>query len=188
LSDPTTPLFSFVAAAPGFLTDAEMDRIVDDNAPLLTDGKLGTGAGDSGMRRSRVVFIDREGAYGWLYGRFWDAAEALNREYFRLSISYIEGNIQLARYDSSDHGFYNWHTDFADLAPRRKLSISVQLSRPEDYAGGDLQLRFAGEPYTADQTRGTLVAFPSFTLHRVAPVTQGTRWSLVAWICGRRWR
>ena len=55
-----------------------------------------------------------------------------------VDITGIEGNIQLARYDSSDQGFYDWHTDFAGYRPLRKISISIQLSRSEDYDGGEL--------------------------------------------------
>ncbi|HUF73295.1 MAG TPA: 2OG-Fe(II) oxygenase [Gammaproteobacteria bacterium] len=94
----------------------------------------------------------------------------------------------IARYDSSDQGFYDWHTDFGDIAPRRTISITVQLSRPEDYDGGELELFFRSPPASMDRTRGAFIAFPSFAVHRVAPVTRGTRWSLVAWICGDRWR
>jgi predicted 2-oxoglutarate/Fe(II)-dependent dioxygenase YbiX len=64
----------------------------------------------------------------------------------------------------------------------------VQLSRPEDYDGGDLELFDSVSPNSVDKTRGTFVVFPSFKLHRVAPVTRGTRWSLVAWVLGDRWR
>ncbi|HXS81027.1 MAG TPA: 2OG-Fe(II) oxygenase, partial [Gammaproteobacteria bacterium] len=92
------------------------------------------------------------------------------------------------RYDSSDRGFYDWHTDFAGIRPLRKLSISIQLSRAEDYEGGELELLYGNQPQKLDKTRGTLIAFPSFMLHRVMPVTRGTRWSLVAWVVGARWR
>ena len=88
----------------------------------------------------------------------------------------------------ADSGFYDWHTDFAGITPRRKLSISVQLSRPEDYDGGDLELLFTSSPYKAARERGKFIVFPSFCLHRVTPVTRGTRWSLVAWVLGTRWR
>jgi PKHD-type hydroxylase len=47
---------------------------------------------------------------------------------------------------------------------------------------------FGNSPLKLDKTRGTFIAFPSFMLHRVTPVTRGTRWSLVAWILGTRWR
>jgi PKHD-type hydroxylase len=126
--------------------------------------------------------------YRWLYERIWLAAEQCNRSFFGVDIASVEPNVQLARYDSSDNGFYDWHTDFAGFRPLRKLSFSVQLSASEDYDGGDLELWVANRPQAAVRERGALIAFPSFTLHRVAPVTRGTRWSLVAWILGNRWR
>jgi predicted 2-oxoglutarate/Fe(II)-dependent dioxygenase YbiX len=182
------PPFQIVATATGLFTEVEMDLLIADYEPLLTSGKLGTGQGNADVRRSQVGFISREGKHAWLYQRFWEASLELNRAFFCVDISYIEGNIQIARYEAADKGFYGWHTDFADIAPQRKISISVQLSRSEDYGGGDLELLFRGQPYQAERARGTLIAFPSFALHRVTPVTRGTRWSLVAWICGARWR
>ncbi len=108
--------------------------------------------------------------------------------FFCVDIAGVETNIQLARYDSSNLGFYDWHTDFAGVRPLRKISISIQLSRPEDYDGGDLELMYGIQPQKLDKSRGAFIAFPSFMLHRVTPVTRGTRWSLVAWILGNRWR
>src|SRR5690606_9311704 len=118
----------------------------------------------------------------------WDAVRECNDRFFGVDIGGIEGNIQLARYDSSDRGFYDWHRDFDRIAPRRKISVSIQLSRPDEYDGGDLELLVDREPCRPEKDRGSFIAFPSFTLHRVSPVTRGTRWSLVAWVVGPRWR
>ena len=164
-----------------------MDQLIADHAPALTEGRLGTGKSDAEIRRSQVVLIENSQRYEWLYRRFWEAATALNRQYFCVDISYIEGSIQLARYDSANQGFYDWHTDFGDLAPGRKISITVQLTDPSEYDGGDLELFFRSPPHKMDRTRGAFIAFPSFVVHRVTPVTRGTRWSLVAWVCGKRW-
>ncbi len=182
------PPFQIVATARGLFSDAEMDRLIAEHEPLLTQSRLGTGRSNPDIRRSHVVLIDKTAAHQWLYDRFLEAAKAMNERYFCVDISGIEGNIQIARYDSSDQGFYDWHTDFGDVAPRRKISISVQLSRPEDYDGGELELFFRNPPAQMDRTRGAFIAFPSFAVHRVSPVTRGTRWSLVAWITGSRWQ
>lgn len=104
-----------------------------------------------------------------------DLAQELNRRFFCAHLSRIEGNIQLARYDGSEQGFYDWHTDFSRNAQRRKISVSIQLSRPEDYEGGDLELFFGRQPHKCDKDRGDFIASPSFMLHRVTPVTRGTR-------------
>lgn len=182
------PPFQIVATANGLLNDAEMDWLITEHGPRVGEGRLGKGGSDTKVRRSRAVFLEKDLEHRWLYERLWHAALELNRRCFCVEIAGIEGRVQLARYDGADHGFYTWHTDFADIAPRRKISMSVQLSRPEDYDGGELELLFGARPYQAEKARGALIAFPSFALHRVAPVTRGTRWSLVVWISGPRWR
>jgi PKHD-type hydroxylase len=187
-NDPAPPLFQAYAAASGVLTEQEMDRLIADHLPLLAEAKLGPGASDAHVRRSQVVMLGTEAKYRWLYERVWAAALQCNRQFFGVDIAGVEPNIQLARYDSSDRGFYDWHTDFAGIRPLRKISVSVQLSRGEDYEGGDLELLYSGQPQRLDRARGAFIVFPSFMLHRVAPVTRGTRWSLVAWILGARWR
>jgi predicted 2-oxoglutarate/Fe(II)-dependent dioxygenase YbiX len=186
--DKELPLFQPFATAKAFLSDAEIDRLIDEHAPLLSEGKLGFGNTDSSVRRSQVVFLGTEQRYRWLYERLWSAALECNRQFFCVDIRGIEANVQLARYDGASQGFYDWHTDFAPIRPLRKLTLSIQLSRPEDYDGGDLELLYQAGPQPLDRARGTLVAFPSFMLHRVTPVTRGARWSLVAWVVGPRWR
>jgi predicted 2-oxoglutarate/Fe(II)-dependent dioxygenase YbiX len=186
--DTKAPPFETMVAASNFISASEIDRLIEEHAPLLAEAKLGAGATNAAVRRSRVVFLAIEPKYRWLYERIWAAAEVCNRSFFGVDITGVEANVQLARYDSSDNGFYDWHTDFAGFRPLRKLSFSVQLSAPDDYDGGDLELWAANRPQVAVRERGALIAFPSFTLHRVAPVTRGTRWSLVAWILGNRWR
>lgn len=165
-----------------------MDRLIVEHAHLTAEGRLGPGNTNAEIRRSQVVMLGNEKKYDWLYERLWAAAQECNRLFFCVDLAGVETNVQLARYDGSDRGFYDWHTDFAGLMPLRKISISIQLSRPEDYEGGDLELFYTSSPHKLDRARGAFIAFPSFLLHRVTPVTRGTRWSLVAWILGARWR
>lgn len=101
---------------------------------------------------------------------------------------------QVMRYGPGD-GF-DWHMDCgAPLAPfcTRKLSFSVQLDPPDAYDGGDLELAAYQLGYdhallepqrAAARAQGTLIAFASFQLHRVTPVTRGGRHALVGWIHG----
>ena len=67
------------------------------------------------------------------------------------------------------------------------------MSDPEDYEGGLLEfdLRNIGEINTNNiikckeiLPKGSIVVFPSYTWHRVSPVTSGTRLSLVQWNLG----
>jgi PKHD-type hydroxylase len=71
----------------------------------------------------------------------------------------------------------------------RKLSISVNLSSPEDYEGGNLQLRYNNQTWEIDSPPiGSAIVFPSFIEHRITPVTKGIRKSLVLWNLGYPYR
>ena len=182
------PPFKMAANCAGYLSDSEMEQLIAEHEPLLTQSKLGRGHENVNVRRSQVTIVTKKESNHWLYQRVWEAAGEFNQRFFSADIRGFDGNIQIARYDSSDQGFYDWHQDFSEAAPERKISISVQLSRPEDYEGGDLELLFQNQPYQTERALGTFIAFPSFILHRVTPVTRGTRWSLVAWIRGPQWK
>ena len=73
----------------------------------------------------------------------------------------------------------------------RKLSMTINLTDPTTYEGGDLMFdlgeHHAENKITAKEAReqGTVIVFPSFLYHCVSPVTKGTRYSLVNWTTGR---
>ena len=93
-----------------------------------------------------------------------------------------DSNIQM---NEADGGHYDWHMDTGpDQFSRRKISITVQLSDPSEYEGGDLQLKINSGHQNTPKGFGTVVIFPSYLLHRVTPVTGGLRKSLVLWITG----
>lgn len=181
------PPFHMVGQATNVFTAEEMDGLVRDNADLVKESQLGDLSSNAKVRRSQTLLLKPDERHRWVYDRVTEMAGEFNRRFFGAEINGI-GSVQLARYDEADQGFYDWHTDFGELAPTRKISITVQLSGPDDYEGGEMELALSSDPMTADKTRGAAVAFPSFVLHRVRPVTRGTRWSLVAWITGPCWR
>jgi len=93
-------------------------------------------------------------------------------------------------------GKYGWHRDtnvHETVDSVRKLSITVQLSSPSDYTGGELQIKnFYGKEIKGCEEdmkkRGTIVVFPSLLEHQVTPVESGLRYSLVQWYRGPDWR
>ena len=77
----------------------------------------------------------------------------------------------------------------------RKISMTVNLTDPKNYAGGNLKFDLgahAGKKRfkVCEEIRpqGSIIIFPSFTYHCVTPVTRGTRYSLVLWSLGRPWQ
>ena len=98
----------------------------------------------------------------------------------------LKEQIQYTEY-YEDGGHYDFHLDVGGGDPinQRKISITVQLSDGSEYEGGDFQMLRGGiEPETLPKKKGAVIIFPSYILHRVTPVTAGTRKSLVLWIGG----
>ncbi len=97
---------------------------------------------------------------------------------------------QLIKYDIG--GNYNWHCDYG-IAPKRglsrKLSMSIQLTPPEEYHGGELQVvDYGNHTLTIPGDLGTVIVFDSKLPHKVWPVVWGKRISLVGWANGPRLR
>ena len=86
--------------------------------------------------------------------------------------------------------YFHSHMDFVvykETVPfTRKLSVTVQLSDPDSYKGGDLVIDNCddGKPFTCPRTRGTIIVFDSRWIHRVKPIKSRRRYSLVKWIHG----
>ena len=83
-------------------------------------------------------------------------------------------------------GFYEWHMD-NDVQglrqqPVRKISMTLLLSDPSTFEGGELEFMDKGK--TAKLKQGQAVFFASWLQHRVKPVTKGERKSLVMWFGG----
>ena len=97
--------------------------------------------------------------------------------------------------------FYDWHCDSWEKPYEegntkgkiRKLSVTVSLSDPKDYKGGELEFDFRNRDPDKKPNivkckeilpKGSLVVFPGFVWHRVCPVKSGERNSLVVWNLG----
>jgi len=83
-------------------------------------------------------------------------------------------------------GFYEWHMDNDILGkhqpPVRKISMTLLLSDPSTFEGGELE--FMQEGKTIKLQQGQAIFFASWLQHRVKPVTKGERKSLVMWFGG----
>lgn len=82
---------------------------------------------------------------------------------------------------------YGAHVDDALMGSdggrmRSDVSFTVFLTDPENYDGGELVMDTAGGEHAYKLPAGTMVAYPSNTLHRVSPVTRGERLVVASWL------
>lgn len=179
---------------PGLFAPEECDRIIGIHRHTTpAAGSVGgqdIAAGErvvnTGVRRSHLWWLAQNPDHAWIYGRIAQVVNDANNRFFGFHLSGFLEDMQLARYDQADAGGYGWHCDFRTRSVHRKLSATIQLSDETTYQGGDLEIMYEMPALSMPRGRGSITIFPSFALHRVAPVTAGTRWSLVAWVHGPR--
>ena len=107
---------------------------------------------------------------------------------WKFDLTLMPEQIQYTEYYGIQEGGYEWHMDTGiAMQNRRKVSVTVQLSHEDEYEGGDLEFNI-GKNLVAPRQQGAAVIFPSFYLHRVTPVTKGTRKSFVLWVGGEPYR
>jgi PKHD-type hydroxylase len=87
----------------------------------------------------------------------------------------------LSRYEPGME--YGTHVDDALMnGMRTDVSFTLFLSDPESYEGGALVIESTGGEEDVKLPAGSLVAYPSTTLHRVEPVVSGVRLAAVGWV------
>ena len=163
---------------PNFLSEEECnsllvkckEELVLKNA-TVRDGEL-----DFKSRKSSVAFIYDLGF--------------LNKRLQNILIDSVKVNgfsvsglqlFQFTEYNIGEH--YDWHRDSSIDNPMfsdRFYSTVIQLS--DEYTEGELQLNIDDTEITLERGLGTLYMFPSYTFHRVKPITSGVRYSLVNWV------
>lgn len=153
------------------------------------DGALDNKKIDNNIRKCNIAWIPDEKHSRWIFQRCTSVITEINQRFFKFDIQKIQA-LQFTVYD--DHGsFYGKHLDMspsAGTSEHRKLSFSIQLSSPEDYKGGELQLYYKSTCDIAKKDQGIVTFFPSYCLHEVTPVTSGIRYALVGWVVGPRFK
>lgn len=179
----------------GVYPAAVCQAVIDEFDPGgFSDAGVQTRQGDLQVvpdtRRARNLFIEPGHWTGALVTHFAHQANLL----WRYDLTGL-GTLSIVRYDEVGH--FDWHVDVLASGPmdhpglgtglERKLSVTVNLSDPSDYAGGDLEFRNGvGQLLTQPEIRerGSVVIFPSTVGHRVTPLTSGVRHALVGWMVG----
>jgi len=198
---------------------AAADRTLDD----LTGGGSDTATREkvkaqTYIRDCELCFLNEDWIYQLIYPLVVDANARAGWHY---EFDYAEP-VQFTVYHPGN--FYGWHIDghtchhsafrlrepatvlsegrtpkFLVDNPRmvgkvRKLSITVNLSPPDSYQGGNLKFDFG--PHARERfheceeirPQGSAVVFPSYIYHEVTPVISGTRYSMVLWALGQPFR
>lgn len=182
------PEHESTAWAHGVFNDAELDAIIRIGESLqVGEARISGDRLDTDYRDSKTSWLFPNEVNGWIFERLTGVILQTNAQWFRFDLTGLYQGLQFTKYEApSQH--YTWHQDSGPNCGIRKLSLSLQLSDPDDYEGGELEFMLGADPGRFEKKRGLIGFFPSWTLHRVTPVTKGTRYSLVAWVSGPPFR
>jgi len=186
----------YLAFWEGFLTPEDINLILAQPEWLnLQDGCVGGSGGTSevneSVRANQVAWIGAKPELQHIWAKLAEAVAEVNSRFFHFDLTGFHEPMQLGLYTEQKQGHYDWHIDAAptDRSVPRKLSLSMLLSNPSDFEGGEFQVKTSNDTaQTLETLKGRAWFFPSYTLHRVAPVTKGVRRSLVLWVGGPAFR
>lgn len=149
---------------------------------------------DPTIRRSETTWLTGSIRHLDIYVPLLNLIKKVNEEFYGFDLEDPEP-MQVTKYDETNQGFYSPHQDGVyDNVPLngkvRKLSLSLQLTPPEYYEGGEFEFPDDKEKFIKEDSKaqGTVIFFPSYMNHGVTPVTKGTRYSLVCWVLGSNFK
>jgi PKHD-type hydroxylase len=178
-----------VAYWENFLTEEDINKIL--NLPEwnnLKEGQIGNERVNTSIRDSKINWLSLNQETLEIYQKISNTISFVNSRFFNFDLSGLYEQIQLGLYDSKDKGHYDWHIDcgYEDYTNvPRKLSMALLLNSTEDFEGGEFQVKIDSDvSKNLELKKGRAWFFPSWVLHRVAPVTKGVRKSLVVWAGG----
>jgi len=183
--------FKFVVHKENFLSGTQCDKLIkylEETSPNDSElaGKYNENILNKKVRDNKEVIFEDES----LINKIKVVFELSNQSIWNFDIQRME-RIKILKYGIG--GKYEWHTDCGSKkTSKRKLTAIIQLSDENDYQGGDLEFGItedSGEKnYTATRTRGSIIIFPAFLSHRVTPITDGRRYSLITWMLGNAFK
>tara|TARA_R100000781_G_scaffold10968_1_gene10182 strand:+ start:394 stop:987 length:594 start_codon:yes stop_codon:yes gene_type:complete len=168
-------------------TKEECEKIIEiANKKGFTKGET-LGKKAQKVRASKISWLYNSDDLEWAFKRVTDVILNLNKRFFNFDIFGLYEGFQFTNYKAPS-GRYGKHVDKMYNGVIRKLSGSIQLTDPKKYEGGELYLYENEKGELMRQKQGTLILFPSYTLHEVKPVTKGERNSLVFWVTGKQFK
>ena len=150
------------------------------------DGKITAGTQSEQVKNNRQLPEDAEASH---------AARAIVLDALGRSALFITGALPkktypplFNRYDGASNAFGNHIDNSVRTSPitgawvRTDLSATLFLSEPAEYDGGELVIEDTFGSQSVKLAAGDLILYPASSVHRVEPVTRGSRLAAFFWI------
>jgi PKHD-type hydroxylase len=164
-----------------FLSKLECSNVLDNSLKTLElidasvyGGRKPETKIDAETRKSKISFTSDMGFVN-------DRLKEILKEKVKIN-GFDTTNLYLFQFTEYEKGgHFDWHVDSTkDNFSDRYYSCIILLN--EDYSGGELEIKENYETITIQKNTGDLILFPATYLHRVSPVLEGKRYTLVNWV------
>lgn len=189
-------MFSKIIITPNYFPTAWCDRV---NNFMLKNVEPDPRFGTAGVRKCIVRHLSPGlAAYDGVFKSMMDFVK-VNAKKLQVDIDgKIDGSVQHITYNVGHQ--VGWHNDtmsvphalsnpnYNDLKTNRKLSMTVMLSDPSDFQGGEFVFENGIAMPHKMEGKGTCALFTSHSQHKVNPITGGVRHILFIFCTGPEWR
>ncbi len=178
-------------------TPQECAQIIAQAGAKNWDKRLPVGPGNTQIfpDEKKRSFIERQmlplGKNSYPLEKICFSIGQINTDNWRFELNGVPADDMpwLIRQSKSTEQEENWHVDLGSgFTSSRKLSFIIQLSKPESYKGGDLEISNVPIPKDMLRKQGTIIVFPSYSLHRMSAITSGHSHYIAGWIHGNNFR
>jgi PKHD-type hydroxylase len=173
-----------IICAPDVLTPEELAAIRSElQGAAFVDGASTAGWSAREVKKNLQVDIHTESQ-----ARLRDIVRDAFLRNTMLQASILPAAMTQVMFNRYDVGMqYGRHVDAPvmgslDGAVRSDVAITIFLSDPKSYTGGDLVVDTHGVEYGFKLDAGSAIAYPANSLHHVTPVTQGARYAAIIWV------
>lgn len=174
-----------IICVPNVLTAEELGAIhAELRSAAYVDGASTAGWSAREVKKNRQIAPQTEN-----YARLADTVRNAFMRNGVLQAALLPATATQVMFNRYDVGMeYGPHVDAPVMggmgnAVRSDIAITLFLSDPRSYTGGELNVRTSGGlEYEFKLEAGAAIAYPANTLHHVRPVTQGTRHAGIIWV------
>lgn len=176
----------FVVISAKIFSEEQCQEVLDGTIPdLWRDMKL-LGENQK-LAKAKIHKIHNDEKSNFPHAPIFEAFKTIDQQVFQCDTEGYHVHDYMVAHKYTKSSYYSMHQDLVSQMNTRKLSAVINLSKREDYEGGNL--KFLNIPDKEEfNEQGYIHIFPSFFAWEITKVTKGEKNIISAFAHGKEWR
>ena len=176
----------FVVISAKIFSEEQCNEILDDTIPDLWREMKFMGENKK-LAKAKVHKIHFGTKEDFPHAPIYEAFKTIDEQVFRCNTLGHHPHDYMIQHKYTAGGYHSLHQDLVTQMNTRKLTAIVNLSKREDYEGG--QLKFLNVPDKKEfNEQGYIHIFPSFFAWEITKVKKGQKNIISAFAHGEEWK